>query len=134
MNIFNGMNKYYDNIKKKKPVLVNFKTNHAFEKRFLESKHINEKYPDRIPIICEKYTVGDPDIDRKKYLVPDDLSISNFLYVIRKRIKLEPEKALYLFINGKILNGSGLLAQVHEKNKDKDGFLYVKYTLENTFG
>ena len=105
-----------------------------FEKRKLESERVLAKYPNRIPIICERYTVGDPDIDRKKYLVPDDLSISNFLYVIRKRIKLEPEKALYMFVNGKILNGSGVLAQVYDINQDKDGFLYVKYTLENTFG
>ncbi len=76
----------------KKPVSKDYKNTYAFEKRFEESKRIKEKYPDRIPIICERYTVGDPDIDRKKYLVPDDLSISNFLYVIRKRIKLEPEK------------------------------------------
>ncbi len=134
MNIFKGINNYYDNINKKKPVSKDYKNTYAFEKRFEESKRIKEKYPDRIPIICERYTVGDPDIDRKKYLVPDDLSISNFLYVIRKRIKLEPEKALYMFVNGKILNGSGVLAQVYDINQDKDGFLYVKYTLENTFG
>ena len=134
MNVLNELNKYYKNVNKKKPELKSYKNMYTLEKRQDEALRIKEKYPNRVPIICERYTVGDPEIDRKKYLVPDDLSISNFIYVIRKRIKLKPENALYLFVNGKILNGTGLLAQIYEKNKDNDGFLYIKYTLENTFG
>ena len=134
MNVFNELNKYYKNVNKKKPEMNSYKSMYTLEKRQNEALRIKEKYPNRVPIICERYTVGDPEIDRKKYLVPDDLSISNFIYVIRKRIKLKPENALYLFVNGKILNGTGLLAQIYEKNKDKDDFLYIKYTLENTFG
>ena len=134
MNVLNELNKYYKNVNKKKPQLKSYKNTYTLEKRKNEALRIKEKYPNRVPIICERYTVGDPEIDRKKYLVPDDLSISNFIYVIRKRIKLKPENSLYLFVNGKILNGTGLLAQIYEKNKDNDGFLYIKYTLENTFG
>ena len=134
MNVLNELNKYYKNVNKKKPELKSYKNTYTLEKRKDEALRIKEKYPNRVPIICERYTVGDPEIDRKKYLVPDDLSIANFMYVIRKRIKLKPENALYLFVNGKILNGTGLLAQIYEKKKDNDGFLYIKYTLENTFG
>lgn len=134
MNVLNELNKYYKNVNKKKPELKSYKNMYTLEKRQDEALRIKEKYPNRVPIICERYTVGDPEIDRKKYLVPDDLTISNFIFVIRKRIKLKPENALYLFVNGKILNGTGLLAQIYEKNKDNDGFLYIKYTLENTFG
>ncbi len=134
MNVLNELNKYYKNVNKKKPELKSYKNTYTLEKRKNEALRIKEKYPNRVPIICERYTIGDPEIDRKKYLVPDDLSISNFIYVIRKRIKLKPENSLYLFVNGKILNGTGLLAQIYEKNKDNDGFLYIKYTLENTFG
>ena len=57
------------------------------------------KYPDRVPIICEK--IGDdlsvPDIDRKKYLVPNDLGVAQFMYVIRKRMKLSSEKKYLSF-------------------------------------
>jgi len=34
----------------------------------------------------------------------------------------------------KILLGSDLLGNIYEKNRDDDGFLYIKYTGENTFG
>jgi GABA(A) receptor-associated protein len=36
---------------------------------------MREKYQDRIPVIVEKASGGDiPDIDKKKYLVPTDLT------------------------------------------------------------
>jgi GABA(A) receptor-associated protein len=44
-----------------------------------------------------------PDIDKKKYLVPADLTVGQFVYVIRKRIKLQPEKAIFIFVNNNVL-------------------------------
>ena len=72
----------------------------CLEKRQAEAQRIRSKYPDRIPVICEKADRSDiPDIDKKKYLVPSDLTVGQFVYVIRKRIKLSPEKAIFIFIN-----------------------------------
>ena len=61
---------------------VNFKKTHNFEKRKEEANRIMEKYPDRVPIICERLTRKAPEIDRKKYLCPRDLTMGNFMYVI----------------------------------------------------
>jgi len=33
-----------------------------------------------------------------RYLVPADLSVGQFVYVVRKRIKLSAEKAIFVFI------------------------------------
>jgi GABA(A) receptor-associated protein len=79
---------------------IPFKKQHSFEKRQAEAQRIREKYPDRIPVICEKDERSSiPPIDKKKYLVPADLTVGQFVYVIRKRIKLSPEKAIFIFIN-----------------------------------
>jgi GABA(A) receptor-associated protein len=72
----------------------------AFRKQ--EAEKILEKYPDRIPIICEK----DPrcqlkDIDKTKYLVPNDLTLSQFTFIVRKRLQLDKNSAMFLLINGK---------------------------------
>lgn len=73
------------------------------EKRKSEAERIRAKYPDRVPVICEKADRSDiPDIDKKKYLVPADLTVGQFHYVIRKRIQLAPEKALFLFCSNSI--------------------------------
>jgi GABA(A) receptor-associated protein len=74
------------------------------------------------------------DIDKKKYLVPADLTCGQFVYVIRKRLKLPPEQAIQLFINGIIPSTAALLNTIYEEHKDEDGFLYISYCGENTFG
>ncbi len=115
---------------------MSFKTKYTFEDRVSESGRIRSKYPDRIPIICEKASRKSdvPDIDKNKYLVPVDLTVGQFIYVIRKRIKLPPESALFLFINGTVPTASSLMSNIYESQKDPDGFLYITYAKENTFG
>jgi GABA(A) receptor-associated protein len=114
---------------------ISFKSKTSFEKRKQESGRILLKYPDRIPVIVEKAKNTDvPTIDKDKYLVPSDLTVGQFVYVIRKRIKLEPEKAIFLFINNTLPPTAALLSQIYKELSDKDGFLYVEYSGENTFG
>ena len=108
---------------------------HTAAKRKSEAARIRAKYPDRIPVICEKDDRSDiPDIDKKKYLVPADLTVGQFVYVIRKRIKLSPEKAIFIFINNTLPPTASLMSTIYEEQKDSDGFLYITYSGENTFG
>lgn len=108
-----------------------------FEKRRQDAEAIIAKYPDRVPIICERVK-GDkevPDIDKKKYLVPNDLTIGQFMYIIRKRMQLTSTKALFLFVNnGTLVPVSELIKNVYDVHRDTDGFLYLKYSGENAFG
>jgi GABA(A) receptor-associated protein len=86
-------------------------------------------------VICEKVEKSDiPSIDKKKYLVPSDLTVGQFVYVIRKRIKLAPEKAIFIFVNDVLPPTNSLMSAIYDQHKDKDGFLYVTYSGENTFG
>ncbi|CAD6217919.1 unnamed protein product [Miscanthus lutarioriparius] len=105
------------------------------EKRQAESARIRDKYPDRIPVIVEKAGKTDvPEIDKKKYLVPADLTVGQFVYVVRKRIKLSPEKAIFVFVKNTLPPTASLMSAIYEENKDEDGFLYMTYSGENTFG
>jgi len=82
---------------------MKFKLEHTQEERKQESDRIRAKYPDRIPVICEKTEKSSvQDIDKKKYLVTADLTCGQFVYVIRKRLKLPAEQAIYLFVNGSV--------------------------------
>ncbi|CAN6250205.1 unnamed protein product, partial [Urochloa humidicola] len=112
-----------------------FKLEHPLEKRQSEANRIREKYPDRIPVIVEKAERSDiPDIDKKKYLVPADLTVGQFVYVVRKRIKLSAEKAIFIFVKNTLPPTAALMSSIYEENKDDDGFLYMTYSGENTFG
>ncbi|KAK9103125.1 hypothetical protein Sjap_020379 [Stephania japonica] len=123
-----------------------FKQEHDLEKRRAEAARIREKYPDRIPVIVEKAERSDiPNIDKKnflvlprkvrdRYLVPADLTVGQFVYVIRKRIKLSAEKAIFIFVDNVLPPTAAIMSKIYDEKKDEDGFLYVTYSGENTFG
>ncbi|KAJ3689004.1 hypothetical protein LUZ61_018168 [Rhynchospora tenuis] len=112
-----------------------FKEQHAFEKRKSEAARIRDKYPDRVPVIVEKAERSDvPDIDKKKFLVPSDLTLGQFVYVIRKRINLTAEKAIFMFVDNILPPTATSISKLYEDKKDPDGFLYFIYSGENTFG
>ena len=77
-------------------LLFCLKEEHPYEKRRAEGEKIRRKYPDRVPVIVEKAPkarIG--DLDKKKYLVPSDLTvgqvglISLFKYNYRRGRKHE---------------------------------------------
>ena len=113
-----------------------FKNLHSFEKRNSECGRILKKHPERIPVVVCK---GDKektlqDIDKQKYLVPQDMQLSQFIFVIRNRIKLKPEQALFILIDHNLVPGNKQLQEIYNSYKDIDGFLYMTYSSENTFG
>jgi len=114
---------------------IPFKDKFSFEKRNKEATTIRAKHPDRIPVIVEKSMNSDiQEIDKTKYLAPCRLTLGQFVYIIRRRMKLPPEKALFVFIRNHIPTQSTLLSSIYEDFADEDGFLYVTYASENTFG
>ncbi|PRP78274.1 LRR receptor-like serine/threonine-protein kinase GSO1-like [Planoprotostelium fungivorum] len=116
-------------------VYSQFKVDYDFNRRKEFAEKIRGKYPDRIPVIVEKAPKSDaPEIDKKKYLVPADITAGKFIFEIRKQIKLNPDQAIFLFVNDTIPATGQLMSQIYEKNRDEDGFLYVTYSGENTFG
>lgn len=113
-----------------------FQQEHTLEKRKSEAERIRRKYPDRIPVIVEKIAKSKvADIDKKKYLVPSDLTIGQFMYVIRKRIQLKSQESIYVMLeDNSIPPTAQLMSQTYKEHKNEDGFLYISYMGENTFG
>ena len=96
---------------------------------------MRNKYPDRIPVICQKTPQSTLSaLYKSKYLVPKDLTSSQFLFVIRKRLQLTSEKALFIFIDGTLPSSALTFEELYATFKSKDGFLYVSYAEENVFG
>lgn len=106
-----------------------------FEQRVRECNRLMNKYTDRIPVIVTKAKNSKiQDIDKNKFLVPSDQTIGQMVYVIRNRIKLSQEKALFVFVNNVLPPTGEMLSEVYKNHKDPDGFLYVTYACENVFG
>jgi GABA(A) receptor-associated protein len=113
-----------------------FKERYTLEERKVEANKIFSKFTGRIPIIVERALKAHdiPVIDKNKYLCPGDLTIGQFLYVIRKRINLPSEKALFVFINDTLPPTNTLIKELYHTFKNEDGFLYMTYCGENVFG
>jgi len=114
-----------------------FKQEKSLEERKKETEKIMKKYDDRLPLIVERSPRTDlPEIDKKKYLVPNDLTIGQFmLTALRQRLKVTSEKALFIFVGeNQIPPTAATIKEVYDKYKDEDGFLYITYAGENTFG
>lgn len=54
------------------------------------------------------------DLDKKKYLVPSDLTVGQFYFLIRKRIHLRPEDALFFFVNNVIPPTSATMGSLYQ--------------------
>ena len=115
---------------------LSFQSNNGFEERLNESTKIIEKYPSRVPIIVERdeKCINIPLIDKKKYLVPSDITVGQFMYIIRKRIKLDEDKSMFIIVNNTLPPTATPIMDIYNQYKDKDGFLYITYSGENTFG
>ena len=103
-----------------------------------ESKRIRIKYPNRIPTLIFPKSNIEPQLDKNKYLVPLDLMLSSLVSVVRSRLGLTKEKAI-LFIIKKgtrvfIPHGDQLIGFLYDMYKDENGFLFINYFIENTYG
>lgn len=104
---------------------------------FTKANVLREKYPTRIPVIVLYDKKNDifKDLKKNRFIVPNDLTIGQFMMVIRKQLKVNSATGLYLFFNDTLANSSSLMCTVDDKYKDKEtNYLFAILCSENTFG
>lgn len=69
-----------------------------------------------------------------RFLVPRDMSVGQFIYILSSRLRVPPGKALFVFVKNTLPQTASLMDSVYESYKDEDGFLYMCYSSEKTFG
>lgn len=117
------------------PIKKSFKEENTFESRLVLSSNVRRRYPDRLPVIVESAPSSKlPVLERSRYLVPHDITFGHFQHAIRGHLSLSSETAIFLFINNVLPPTAGSLSVIYERYKDPDGFLYVLYAGEDTFG
>ncbi|KAL5710008.1 Autophagy-related protein 8C-like [Ranunculus cassubicifolius] len=117
-----------------------FKLEYALERMQQEASIIREKYPDRIPKV-ERTDI--PDINKKKlvkylnylwlYIWCQRLLQFDNLSMLFER-GYQPKKAIFIFVKNIQPPTAAMRSAIYEENKDEDGFLYMTYIGENTFG
>jgi len=116
---------------------LTFKASRNLTTRKAEVESIRDKFPSKVPVIVERYKkeLNLPNIDKFKFLVPKDLTLSQLSNLIRVRLRIRQSEAFFLFTsNGDIPSLSSTLIHLHRQYKDEDGFLYLDYSSQETFG
>ena len=95
-----------------------------------------KQYPDRVPVVLEVGPNTDLDVSLKKnFLIEKTKKCSSFFIEVRKKLKIDKEKALFLITKGYIIKGDQTISEIYDKYKDKeDGILYIHAYGENIFG
>ena len=118
---------------------MSFRNTTTVDQRKQESQRIRAKYPDRVPIIVERHqgaAADTPQIDKQKFLVPRELTMGQFVFIVRKRLNVAAGKAIFVMTEGGVLVPTAhMMGTVDEQyGNDDDGFCYLVYSSENTFG
>ena len=104
-------------------------------KRKLCSDEILRKYPDKIPVIVDRGTKDAPAIAKHKYLIDSCNELVYLIMTIRRQVLVPKEDALFFFTEShSAIPMTMLMGNLYATYKNSDGFLYIFYTRESTFG
>lgn len=90
-----------------------------------------KRYPDKIPV----YVEGE-NLSQNKFLVPYDITVSQFLYMLREKVLLTPNESIFLFFGKRkeMMASNMIIREIYDRLKDDDDMLYAFYSKENVFG
>ena len=103
--------------------------------RIEEARRIIRQHPTRVPVIIQRgQSCNIPALPKIKYLVPRALRIGELLITVRKNLPIESTDAIFMYCGSTLVTAQHTCEDLYQKYRNSDGFLYMDYALENTFG
>jgi len=104
-----------------------------------EASAMMAKFPDRVPVICEKVPRSDvPDLTKNKFLVPGTMNCGEFKYIVHQHVartsRVAADQTIYLFVRNYSPKTGALMSELYNQYRAEDGFLHIAYSAECTLG
>lgn len=117
-------------------VITKFKSQTLTKRRLLHERLMQRHGENsRVACIIDRLHADDPAIEGHKILVSADESFGSLIgNHLTHKVKLDAHQSLFYLIRDTLVSPSDVMGTLYEKYKDDDGFLYIVYTTENTFG
>jgi GABA(A) receptor-associated protein len=101
---------------------------------------LRQKFPDRIPVLLHSLSKRTIVLKDHKFLVPKSLKIGEFMFIIRSRLHITAETAIFIFVKKQtestyvIPLASASVETIAENFAYIEGHLPIFVATENTFG
>jgi GABA(A) receptor-associated protein len=107
----------------------------SLEERQEKSKSFRERHPNHIPVLVtehKKSEVKGPSL--LKFNVSKACKIAEVIMSIKQKTNPTSTAAIYVYVNNEVCNPSQSIVDIDSKYRNEDGYLYLVYSTENTFG
>ena len=115
--------------------MLPFRERLTLPQRISERARLRLMYPMRIPVIVERRERTTPRSNKEKFLLHEGALGGELMAEVRRRTEVDAKSALFFSCGGQMVTGTTEMRYLYDVHRDpSDGFLYVQYGVESTFG
>lgn len=96
---------------------------------------LSDKFHNKVPVMLEDISGDLLKLKKSKFLLDKEITLGQFMCIIRKKNTIEPNEAIYVFCDNVLpKSNTSMIDLWNEHHKSDDNILHLTCSKENTFG
>lgn len=109
----------------------------VLNKRIELSEKLRKQYPDHIPAIVKRSSKENylDKMSNEQFLIPNYMTVGAFVNFLTNRLRIHSIYSIWIYSDGNVLsNRTQRISEIYDQYVSMDGFLYLTYRSEESFG